>query len=80
MPRFFFHVTGKTVDKDTEGTDLPSAAYAKREGLKLIGAMLDDGFYDTQGTALLLEITDESGLVLCHIDITPRDAPVGRAA
>lgn len=80
MPRFYFHIVGKVGDRDTEGTELPSAAYAKREGLKLIGSMLNDGFYDTQGAALLLEITDESGLVLFHIDVTARDTPVGRAA
>ena len=80
MPRFFFHITGKMTELDSVGTELPSAAYAKREGVKLLGALLQDGLHDAHSCAILLEVMDETGLILFHIDLTTWDAPIACAA
>lgn len=80
MPRFHFHVIGKTVETDEVGTELPSAQYAKREGARSVGTLLAEGILARHGGMVRLEVTDETGLILFHLDVTSWDAPAMRAA
>ena len=80
MPRFFFHIVGTITEADDVGTELPSAAYAKREGARLIGALLADDLLDRSGEAVALQVTDEAGRVLFGLDVVSWEAPAMRAA
>ena len=69
MPRFFFNVIGNHADVDEIGTDLPSIGYAKREGVKLLGALIAEGLLAHHDGVVRLEVTDETGALLFHVDV-----------
>lgn len=79
MPRFYFNVIGRTAEIDEVGTDLLSAGHAKREGIGLAGALVTADFMTHHGGRVLLEVTDEEGLALFHVDVASWESPALRA-
>ena len=70
MPLYHFNVYDGRSDLDTEGSELANAGAARREGIRLTGAILDlepDRFDDGKWR---LEVTDHRGLILFELDIS----------
>ncbi len=42
MPRYFFHTADGSRERDEEGTELPDHNAARREAIKLAGAVLSE--------------------------------------
>jgi hypothetical protein len=63
--RFFFHLRDGENLPDLEGTDLPDAAAARVEAIRLSGAMLkDQASSGWDGTEWRLTVVDETGTAI----------------
>ncbi len=70
MPRYHFNIYGGAVSLDAKGTLLVSAKEARREGLRLAGAVLSIETGDLRNEReWRLEVTDERGMILYRIDV-----------
>ena len=77
MPRYHFNVMGEV---DEIGAEFPSPLYARREGMKLLGALLaGEEIVPRQGLPCL-SITDATGAVLFELSIAASDMLDERAA
>jgi hypothetical protein len=59
--RYFFHIRDGQDSPDTEGTELPDAAAARTEAIRVAGAMLKDGAHHWDGSEWRIRVVDESG-------------------
>lgn len=77
MPRFFFHVHDGASFIDREGTDLVDWREAQQEAIRLAGQIIGDNAKRMKlGEDWLLEVTNESGLVLFRLDFHISASPV----
>ena len=65
LPRFYFNVRDGRDFEDAEGTELPDLQAARREAIRLSGAILEHetDHIDVSGE-WKLEVTDETGVIL----------------
>ena len=82
MPRYFFHVHDGTVMRDRDGTELPDLQTARAEALMLAGKIIGDaGARRDLGEEWVIEVTDETGLILFRMDfVVAESAATGRTA
>lgn len=76
MPRYFFHSADGTRDRDTDGTELPDQAAARKEGIKYAGLVMaeqPDSLWD--GRDFRVEVADEAQQLLFTIIMLAIDAP-----
>ena len=79
MSRYSFHRTDGGFDPDTEGTELPNLDAARIEALQFsAGTVKDHPDYVWDGKDFRIEMTDETGLLLCTIVVLGIDAPAVR--
>ena len=79
MPRYFFHRTDGTFDPDDEGTELANVGAARMEAVRFAAGTVDDNPEQVwQGSDFRVEVTDESGMLLCTVIILGIDAPAAR--
>ena len=79
MPRYFFHLTDGSRERDREGTELVSNAVARVEAIKLTGAVMSedpDRLWD--GREFRVEVTDERARLLFTVITSAQDAPAAR--
>lgn len=71
VPRFYFHTENGKAHRDKDGVELPAAAAAEAEALRLLGELLKDGQQDFQHDGgLRLTVEDARGLTLLTIDVS----------
>ncbi len=71
MPKYLFHITGGHHVLDADERELPNAAAARIEGIKLAGEILHGVptlLYETAFRKI--DVTDESGKVLFKVLVT----------
>ena len=69
MPRFHFNVHDGFVRPDPKGEELPDLKAARREAIRLAGSILEeDADRVLLGEVWYMEITDDRGSVLFHLD------------
>lgn len=69
MPRFHFNVHDGFVRPDPKGKELPDLKAARREAIRLAGSILEeDADRVSLGEVWYMEITDDRGSVLFHLD------------
>ena len=69
MPRFFFHVHDGESKIDTEGCELPSWKHAQIQAITFAGEFIRDRARLLKlGEDWSMEVTDETGLILFHLD------------
>ena len=76
MPRYHFNVRdGHDID-DVEGTDLPDFRAARREAIRLSGALLENEAdqFDA-GEIWEMEVTDDAGLILFLMTFSIMQSP-----
>ena len=71
MPRFFFHTADGSRQRDTQGIVLSDESVARREAVRVSGALLNDApELLGEGHDFRVEVTDETGkLVLTVITL-----------
>ena len=76
MPRFHFNVHDGTNIPDVEGAELPNLDAARREAVKLSGALLrDHADQFWTGEQWTMDVTDERGLILFSLLFVATNAP-----
>ena len=76
MPRFHFHISDQIVRRDEEGTELSDLTAARREAVKLAGAMVSErAEHFWRDDDWKLDVTDDRGLLLFSLVIMGFDAP-----
>lgn len=79
MPRFFFHHANGLFDPDCEGCDLPNLAAARIEAIRLAGELARDRPREIWDERIFrVEVSDETGMLLCTVIILGLDAPAAR--
>ena len=79
MPRYHFHIHDGRAVRDEDGIELADAQVARRDAIRLAGQVLDDeAFRLPLGEDWMMEVTDETGLVLFRLDFHVTDAPAVR--
>ena len=76
MPRFYFNVRDGHDIADTDGVELDDFRAARREAIRLSGALLEseaDQF--DAGDEWRLEVTDETGLILFVMTFSIMQSP-----
>ena len=80
MPIFHFHVGGDLVCEGDEGIELNDLAAAKCEAVKLCGRIICDtagAFWESSD--LVMNVTNDAGLVLFYLHFVGVEAPASRA-
>ncbi len=70
MPHYYFNVMD---DPDLEGTPFPSPSNARKEGLRLLGALLMHEEITPRQGETCIEITDVTGAVLFKLGVEMLD-------
>ena len=79
MPRYRFNIDDGYAAPDIDGTELPSRQAARREAIRLAGALLEqEGERLRLGEDWCMEVTDDRGLILFRLEFTVLEAPVER--
>ena len=79
MPHYFFHRTDGGFDPDREGTELPDLTAARLEAVRYAaGTVRDHPQYVWDGKDFRIEVSDDSGMLLCTVIIMGIDAPAAR--
>lgn len=69
MPRYHFNIFDGQSSVDQEGTELPDIAAARREALRLSGAVIEEAAkLHKLGEEWRMEVTDDTGLLLFRFD------------
>ena len=82
MPRYHFNVYDGHSEIDTEGTDLLDWQHARREAVRLAGAILaNEADKLLLGEEWRLEVADPTGLILFRLDFSFHEsaAVIGQA-
>jgi hypothetical protein len=75
MPRYFFNIEHDPSGVDDEGHVLPGICAARRAATKLAAAVLADQVDCADGAKdLLLEVSEDGGLVVFSLQITAYDS------
>ncbi|MBX9934233.1 MAG: hypothetical protein K2Y56_22405 [Methylobacterium sp.] len=75
MPRFHFNVYDGYSAPDPDGTELADIKAAREEAIVLAGSLLrDEGRKLRPGEDWRMEVTDEAGALLCHLDFAVTEA------
>ena len=81
MPRYHFNVFDRDGTPDLDGTELPNHNAARREAIRLAGALLEqEGERLGLGEDWRMEVTDGTGLILFRLDFPVIEAPSTRDA
>lgn len=76
MPRFFFHLTDGTIERDQDGTELETLAEARIQAAIFAGgALREDPKHVWKGQELRVEVTDEAGDLLFTVITLAIDSP-----
>ena len=79
MTRYFFHRTDGGFDPDTDGTELGDLDAARVEAVRFAAATVKDRpDFVWDGKDFRIEVTDETGLLLCTVVVLGIDAPAVR--
>ena len=79
MPRFFFHRADGGFDSDNEGTELPNLDTARTEAVRYAAELVRDRpDYVWNGKDFRVEVSDDTGMLLCTVAILGFDAPAAR--
>ena len=71
MPRYFFHIADGDAFHDEEGTDLPDALAARKEGTRVAAAWLRDHPNDIWADGdLTVTVQDHRGLTLFLVTVS----------
>jgi hypothetical protein len=77
MPRFFFHTADGSRIRDTQGIELADETVARREAVRVAGALLnDDPDLIWDGRDFRVEVTDESGRLVLTVVTLALDSAV----
>ena len=80
MPRYHFHHSDGGFVPDTEGTELANLDAARVEAVRFAAEMARDRpDLVWNGRDFRVEVTDESGMLLCTVVLLGIDAPAARA-
>jgi hypothetical protein len=81
MPRYHFNVFDGLGTPDFDGTELPNRQAARREAIRLAGALLEQEAERLRlGEDWRMEVTDHMGLILFRLDFIVVEAPAMRDA
>lgn len=75
--RFYFHVNE---DKDIIGTEMGSLAEAKRQAVKLAGALIGEAastFWNAP--SFMMVVTNDVGLIYYTLDLVGLESPTARS-
>ena len=76
VPRFHFNVYDGYSAPDPEGVELVDLRAARKEAIVLAGSLIrDEGARLRPGEDWRMEVTDESGLLLCQLNFAVVEAP-----
>lgn len=76
MPRYFFHTTDGTRDRDTDGTDCVHDGAARQHAIMYIGALMNsEPQVLSTGCDFRVEVTDQFGRLLFTVIALAVDAP-----
>ncbi len=79
MSRYFFHLVDGGVDADRDGSELPNLQDAKKEAVRLAGAMMrDDPALFLTRERWSVEVSDREGLPLFSLNVVATEAPGAR--
>ena len=79
MPRYFFHRADGTFDPDEEGTEYPDLAAARVAAIHFAAESIKDKPDEVwKGHNFRIEVSDETGMLLCTVVILGLDAPAAR--
>ena len=70
MPLYHFNIYDGRNGLDIEGSELSDDVAARREGLRLASAILDDDVSDFADGDWLLEVTDHQGSILFRLNLS----------
>ena len=75
MPRYFFHTADGSVDRDTEGTELPTLGAARKQAVHYASDVMRDQ-HDVfwTGTNFVIVVTDELQTTLFTVTVHASDA------
>ncbi|MCJ2020578.1 hypothetical protein MKK84_24645 [Methylobacterium sp. E-065] len=71
MPRYFFSVHDDRSEIDTEGKELTGHAAARLVATNMASEILrEEAYHSKHGEAWYLEVADEAGKIVCHVDVS----------
>jgi hypothetical protein len=80
LARYFLRISPGDLDDEADACELPSAAEAKAEALKLAGDILKHGGVFTWAEDLTISVTDDVGLLIAQVHVFGIEAPIYKSA